>query len=914
MPERNWTRFKEAFQTRDWIEEQLSQNALKLAEHRQRLEAIDNSIPSLTASGDRPETLAGLQEERTSTQSRLDKADGERRVLTARLQVLRLRKDQEDTVAFLDGPEGPSRECELVVAGLRRAFKGAERGVQSSKERVEERKRQAAELMHRTEALEALTAAREALEAAREESRQAKDQLECSEDMFGMVNEQLTEVLSTKEGLHSSEPVIANFKGGCQVLRAARTRAHAAARAEEAAERRLEEAQAALMAEVEATAEGLRGLGNAIPMKQELRLALQLLNEARAELQAKEDELDRVGQDLQAQLIEKATLDEGRRLAYLKADVVTAGARLTPLFVRLESAKVQPWDIQPERLVDVLNADELDELVQRSRDFTGKLSLLCELESDEAQLRELYAERICWPESWWPPSINPREQNWVKVRALFEVETEKVVSDTAGKIKNAILDNQAKVLGNAGVLAKMGIRRMTPAVERLVQRIGSGLAVLVDLGRLGLAIKGGVQSSEDPIEQLLLVEEQLQRLQGGVGSALANLANGLTATDLNEVAAWVPGVGAADALVQTACEACRAVETWKAAFKDAEVHQQALDEGHRVEAAADHVQSRTKHLAGRKSAKAAANAIKLASHICTLAGVTAPVAVALSFASTGVKALTATGAKLFDITRAEEARAILLRAQAGDVDAREEIFRHHGRYATGLVALMAEDGDPLALALCNNHGVTEAMIHKSSAIMLRRYLMKQLEETDEPMTWTGLGEKVKSKLDTVGGALSGAMRSVGAACAAAAKMVVDPHTDYSRALNELQQHYASMPSADTMRRLTAELHWAQDQVDELERALRLAPSDEHEDIAGQLSVAQEAVAATQRDVAQLEAKVDETLSAIGEIARILRFPNTGSNPRGLVMLTREVKEQHEAQIFRVLSEQRACLEVLTMAA
>ena len=44
------------------------------------------------------------------------------------------------------------------------------------------------------------------------------------------------------------------------------------------------------------------------------------------------------------QLVELAP-KEFELLAYLKADVVTAGARLTPLFVRLESAKVQPWDI-----------------------------------------------------------------------------------------------------------------------------------------------------------------------------------------------------------------------------------------------------------------------------------------------------------------------------------------------------------------------------------------------------------------------------------------------------------------------------------------------------------------------------------------------------------------------------------------
>jgi hypothetical protein len=105
--------------------------------------------------------------------------------------------------------------------------------------------------------------------------------------------------------------------------------------------------------------------------------------------------------------------------------------------------------------------------------------------------------------------------------------------------------------------------------------------------------------------------------------------------------------------------------------------------------------------------------------------------------------------QVVDRQEGEKARELLQRAQAGDGKARAELFRFHPRYAKGILAIMAAEGGALALKVLSTHGLSEAMIQKSSPKIVKRYLMKKFGEDDTPPSWTGALETAQSALQAV---------------------------------------------------------------------------------------------------------------------------------------------------------------------
>jgi hypothetical protein len=106
--------------------------------------------------------------------------------------------------------------------------------------------------------------------------------------------------------------------------------------------------------------------------------------------------------------------------------------------------------------------------------------------------------------------------------------------------------------------------------------------------------------------------------------------------------------------------------------------------------------------------------------------------------------------QVIDRNEGEKAQALLKKAQAGDGQARAELFRYHPRYAKGILAIMASEGDAMALQVLNTHGLSEDMIRRSSPKIIKRYLLKKFGESDTPPSWTSARESIGSALESVG--------------------------------------------------------------------------------------------------------------------------------------------------------------------
>ena len=95
---------------------------------------------------------------------------------------------------------------------------------------------------------------------------------------------------------------------------------------------------------------------------------------------------------------------------------------------------------------------------------------------------------------------------------------------------------------------------------------------------------------------------------------------------------------------------------------------------------------------------------------------------------------------------------LALQAASGNTAAQRKIFRHSGKYAKGLLALMAKENDPVALAYIKSRGLTPEMVDKSSPEIIRMYLLRRSREsnfTEGP----GTLEKLKSGLSAALGLL-----------------------------------------------------------------------------------------------------------------------------------------------------------------
>ena len=211
--------------------------------------------------------------------------------------------------------------------------------------------------------------------------------------------------------------------------------------------------------------------------------------------------------------------------------------------------------------------------------------------------------------------------------------------------------------------------------------------------------------------------------------------------------AWkqIPGLDVATNTVEAQLAFMNMAEKLMAAMEDSDIQQEAGDEKHRLEPALGQMANRGKHLAARAGTDGAIASLNAAAGVLNLTGIGAKVGVAMKGVATVASVGKSAGVIIVDKSEAQTAKNLLDQAQAGNGDARKELFRHHPRYAKGILAVMASEGDAFAIRCLNNHNLTEDMIRKSSPTIIKRYLLKRFGETDEGGTsWSETWESVKT--------------------------------------------------------------------------------------------------------------------------------------------------------------------------
>lgn len=79
---------------------------------------------------------------------------------------------------------------------------------------------------------------------------------------------------------------------------------------------------------------------------------------------------------------------------------------------------------------------------------------------------------------------------------------------------------------------------------------------------------------------------------------------------------------------------------------------------------------------------------------------------------------------------AKKANTLLEQARKGDPRAKTELLKNHGRYAKGLLALKAQQGDAFALEYTASRGLTESDISGSSFEIITRYLLSESQQSN----------------------------------------------------------------------------------------------------------------------------------------------------------------------------------------
>jgi len=94
--------------------------------------------------------------------------------------------------------------------------------------------------------------------------------------------------------------------------------------------------------------------------------------------------------------------------------------------------------------------------------------------------------------------------------------------------------------------------------------------------------------------------------------------------------------------------------------------------------------------------------------------------------------------------KAAQIQKMMEKAQTGDPEAKIELIRNHAKYAKGLLAYKAQQGDPFAVQYVKKRGLEESDIKKSSQDIITHYLMKMGEQSGNYETFGKWLEKKKA--------------------------------------------------------------------------------------------------------------------------------------------------------------------------
>lgn len=482
------------------------------------------------------------------------------------------------------------------------------------------------------------------------------------------------------------------------------------------------------------------------PRDKEFEDALHAYESARDSHDKLADELSRNKERLQSSAAKRQDLMSRRIVAQEMRTLLAAGAALTQAFkAKRWLGEVKIWAVGAAGVQERFAADKSGgvtyaKFAQLATAFSLAHEQMRRNGFTPDQSKELFAHQLKgWPEAWLPPEMRAQEQNWVQVQELFEDEKSLAKRTNLERFGDSALESAETY--QQTVLTSIGMAIDDDSVGADITRGAlTFIALCVDIANAGRALvnreKKKQETVGDPVAALMVVEDRVSLAVKCLEGSSKNATAVLRAMPWDKIAAAAPGVGSVQKLTEALHQSHQAVQRWQQAAADAEVHAKALRTTHRAESALDHVASRASELAKRDTAYAATTFLALAGYVCECAGLAAPVGIVIR-ASAGLSSgLLATGFALEDMAHAETAKKLLRAARAGDADARAEIFRHHARYAAALLALLAQEGDPIAISVYSNHKVTKDMIEKSSAIVLKRYLLREMQEVDNPTSFT----------------------------------------------------------------------------------------------------------------------------------------------------------------------------------
>lgn len=508
--------------------------------------------------------------------------------------------------------------------------------------------------------------------------------------------------------------------------------------------------EAAEKAEVEAEQALREGLTSEAASDAALGELLAMEKESREKLEAADKALAAADETHKLKLEEAAEVD---RRAQVIAKLPDASETLSGMLSEFETLKDTPIWEGADQVKEKLGS-KFPEFVEQATTLTKQYQALVEAGATTEELQNLYKDV---PDKWKPPTLRREEQNWLVMKAMFTDEAvETMMAEEESSILESITSKKdiAETASSisSSLVEKLGGELDSEKVKEITEKVGTALSAAGELFATCVegveAAESGIKMSktEDPVERMLL-EEQFITALGNIGLAVPGIAGEvaeLLGDKLLGIGIVVSGANAMKAMVETAMHVQRRSEM-------GEVHQQSLEQEHRGEAAFDQFKTRETHLALRSGTDTGVNMIKTAAGVADLGGPHGmAVGAALKGVATGVS-LTKSGVeKMVDWTEAQKAQDLLQQAQAGNADAREELFRHHTKYAKGIISVMAIEGDPLALEAISTYGLTEQMIRKSSPKIIRKYLLSKFGEEDEPSSWTDMWNTVSGIVVSVG--------------------------------------------------------------------------------------------------------------------------------------------------------------------
>lgn len=160
--------------------------------------------------------------------------------------------------------------------------------------------------------------------------------------------------------------------------------------------------------------------------------------------------------------------------------------------------------------------------------------------------------------------------------------------------------------------------------------------------------------------------------------------------------------------------------------------------------------AREKQLWGKYATKATLDAMSMVASVLQMTPLAAIGAI-MSWTTMGLKAANTAGHMIYDMAKAKEAKRILEDARRGSDRAKVDLFKHHQRYAKGLIAHMAfVEKDRFAQLYCDSRGVNEAAVRTSSTKILTHYLLMKAEQSFDPKDFDDRINMVKTKLKRPG--------------------------------------------------------------------------------------------------------------------------------------------------------------------